>query len=85
MKTKTKKPVKSEPFEKSLERLETTVRHLESGEKGLEESLELFESGVRLAKELTSKLEDVKHRVSVVTKAGGEQLKLRPMTEDEEG
>ncbi len=36
MTTKTKEG-KREPFEKSLEKLETTVRELEDGEKGLEE------------------------------------------------
>lgn len=66
---KTKKEVKV-PFEKSLENLETIVEDLESGEKGLEDSLTLFENGVKLSKELSTRLDEVKHRVEVLTKQG---------------
>ncbi len=65
----TKKAVK-EPFEKSLDRLEDIVSRLESGEKGLEESLQLFENGIGLSKQLTGRLEEIKHRVEVLTKEG---------------
>ena len=71
MTAKAKKETPQEPFEKSLERLENVVRDLESGEKGLEESLGLFEEGVSLAKGLTARLEEAKHRVEVLTKDGG--------------
>lgn len=67
-----KDPVPSpEPFEKSLENLEGLVRELESGKKGLEESLEIFEKGVGLAKNLTRQLEAAKHKVEVLIKEGG--------------
>lgn len=66
-----KPPKTQEPFEKSLEKLETLVRQLESGEKGLEESLELFEKGVRLARTLAQQLEEAKHKVEVLTKENG--------------
>ena len=75
----TNKPTKPEPFEKSLDRLETVVRELESGEKGLEESLTLFESGVGLAKDLSHRLEEVKHRVEVLTKDAKGQFKAAPL------
>jgi len=77
----TKKETK-EPFEKSLSRLEAVVLDLESGEKGLEESLNLFEEGVGLAKNLTHRLEEVKRKVEVVTKDAQGQLKLRPLKEE---
>jgi exodeoxyribonuclease VII small subunit len=80
MSAKTKK--KPEAFEKSLERLETIVDDLESGEKGLEESLELFENGVGLAKELTGKLQDVKKRVEVLTKEGKGKFRLEALEEE---
>ena len=67
-------------FESSLEKLEGIVRELESGEKGLEESLELFEKGVTLAKGLTTQLEDAKRKVEVLTKEGG-KLSRKPMAE----
>ncbi|MBI5243194.1 MAG: exodeoxyribonuclease VII small subunit [Elusimicrobia bacterium] len=70
---------KSEPFEKGLDRLEGIVRQLEAGEKGLEESLDLFETGTSLAKDLTSRLEEVKHRVEVLIKQGEGKFKAEPM------
>lgn len=74
---KTKKDAK-EPFEKSLDKLEAIVGQLESGEKGIEDSLALFEDGVGLSKQLTARLEEVKHRVEKLTKEGG-LLKARPL------
>lgn len=64
-----------EPFEKSLESLESLVRELESGKKGLEESLETFEKGVGLAKQLTRQLEDAKHKVEILMKEGGSTVR----------
>ncbi len=78
-----KKKEHKEPFEKSLQRLETVVSDLESGDKGLEESLALFENGISLAKQLTERLEAVKHRVSVLTKEGG-RFKLKKLEETSE-
>ena len=78
----TAKPKKKpEAFEKPLERLETIVDDLESGEKGLEVSLELFENGVGLAKELTGRLKDVKKRVEVLTKEGAGRFNIEPLDE----
>ena len=82
----TGKPKKEgqEPFEKSLEHLETIVRQLESGEKGLEDSLALFERGVGLAKQLTTRLQEAKHRVEVLTKEGKGQFKLEALDDEPE-
>ena len=76
------KTAKKESFETSLDRLETLVRDLESGNKGLEDSLGLFEKGVTLAKGLTKQLEDAKHKVEVLTKEGG-KLSRKALAEDE--
>ena len=78
MTPKAKKETKV-PFEDSLAKLETIVENLESGEKGLEESLTLFENGVKLSKELTLKLDEVKHRVSVLTKKGKGSFETEPL------
>ncbi len=83
--TKTKKETapETEPFEKSLESLEALVRELESGKKGLEESLETFEKGVGLARNLTKQLEAAKHKVEILTKEGGStSRKPFPATDD---
>ncbi|MGH7442206.1 MAG: exodeoxyribonuclease VII small subunit [bacterium] len=71
-KTKDGKP---ENFEKSLETLEELVRELEAGDKGLDESLELFEKGVTLAKDLSKRLEDAKTKVEALSKEGGKLAK----------
>jgi exodeoxyribonuclease VII small subunit len=74
---------KKETFEASLEHLEKIVRQLESGEKGLEESLEVFEKGVTLAKTLTKQLEAAKTKVEVLTKEGGKKdLPARDLPQD---
>ena len=72
---------KKEGFEGSLESLEGIVRELEGGEKGLEESLGLFEKGITLAKTLSKQLEDAKKKVEVLTKENG-KLSRSPLKED---
>lgn len=72
---------KKESFESSLKNLEELVRALEAGDKGLEESLELFEKGVSLSKTLTKQLEEAKHKVEVLTMENGKPGK-KPMAED---
>lgn len=69
------KEPKAESFEKSLESLEELVRELEAGDKGLDESLALFEKGVVLAKDLTKRLEDAKTKVEALSKEGGKLVK----------
>ena len=66
---------KPEGFEKQLEALEELVRELEAGDKGLDESLALYEKGVTLAKELSSRLEDAKTKVEALAKENGKLVK----------
>lgn len=75
------KDPKPETFEKSLESLEELVRELEAGDKGLDESLALFEKGVALAKDLSKRLEDVKTKVESLSKEGGKLVK-KPLADD---
>ena len=72
---------KKDSFEGSLERLEEIVRDLESGEKGLEDSLKLFEDGIGLSRQLTQRLDDVKKKVEVLVKEGRDRLKAKPFEE----
>jgi exodeoxyribonuclease VII small subunit len=78
----TKTP-KTETFEGSLTALEELVRELEGGDKGLEESLALFEKGVVLAKELTKRLEEAKTKVEALAADGGKLVK-KPFAPKEE-
>ena len=75
------KEAKTETFEKSLESLEELVRELEAGDKGLDESLALFEKGVGLSKDLSKRLEDAKTKVEALSKEGGRLVK-KPFAED---
>ena len=76
------KESKTATFENSLETLEELVRELEAGDKGLNESLALFEKGVTLAKELSKRLEDVKTKVEALSKENGKLVKKPFATED---
>lgn len=58
-----KKDDKTPGFEQQLEALQKIVDQLESGEVGLEPSLELFERGVGLYKQLRERLESAEARV----------------------
>jgi exodeoxyribonuclease VII small subunit len=59
----------SQTFEKSLEELEFIVKKLEEGEMPLEESLEIFERGVKLARECKEKLVAAERRIEVLSKS----------------
>ena len=65
------KTAKKESFELSLKNLEELVHQLESGEQGLEESLQLFGKGVSLARTLSKQLEEAKQKVEVLTQENG--------------
>ncbi|MCU0304698.1 MAG: exodeoxyribonuclease VII small subunit [Thermoanaerobaculales bacterium] len=52
-----------ERFEDQLERLEEIVASLEDETVGLEEALDLFEDGMKLARSCRARLEEVEQRV----------------------
>lgn len=55
-------------FEKALERLETIVTQLERGELSLDESLKIFEEGVKLSKTCLKMLDDAERKVEILVK-----------------
>jgi exodeoxyribonuclease VII small subunit len=57
------------PFEAALDQLETIVRKLEEGELPLDESLRMFEEGVRLARLCSGKLDAAERRIEVLIKS----------------
>jgi exodeoxyribonuclease VII small subunit len=74
-------PKSKEPnFEDNLKRLETIVDQLETKEAPLDESLGLFEEGIKLARACQTKLEEAKKKVDVLIKETGE---LKPLEEIE--
>ncbi len=62
----------SSNFEASLEELERIVKDLEKGELPLEQSLALFETGMRLSSECKRQLEEAESRVEILMKRGSE-------------
>ena len=69
-----------EPFEKQLERLEQIVRQLERGETPLEESVKIFEEGVRLARLCTARLDEIQGKIEVLLDQGHGDPIIKPCT-----
>ena len=55
-------------FEKALKQLEEIVHKLESGDLGLEDSLKLFEEGIKLSRFCSKKLELAEKKIEMLTK-----------------
>lgn len=71
------------PFEKALERLEEIVLLLEKGDTPLEEAIEIFEEGMRLASQCSRQLEDAERKLKKLVKInGGFQLELLGLEDD---
>lgn len=62
------------PFEKGLETLDGIVQKLEGGEISLEESVQLFERGVRLSRDLRKQLDAAESRVEILMKKDGDHV-----------
>ena len=74
----------SKSFEESLKELEQIVTQLEEGDLALEESLKLFEDGVRLSRECRERLTTAERRIEVLMKEADGSLALRSIVPDEE-
>ena len=62
-------------FEQALQQLEQIVQKLEKGELPLEESLRLYEDGIRLSRLCHGKLEEAEGRIELLLKdARGEPV-----------
>jgi exodeoxyribonuclease VII small subunit len=67
-----------ERFEDALNKLEKIVSKLEDGEIALEESLKLFEEGIRLSRLCNQKLEEAEKRVDILMKGKNGVFKPQP-------
>lgn len=70
-------------FEQSIGRLDEIVRHLESGDMPLSDSLSLFEEGTKLIAECTKMLDEAEQKV-VKLKKGADRAPIELPFEDEE-
>jgi len=71
-------------FEKALEELEKIVEKLEKGGSSLNESLGLFEKGVKLAKFLREELDKAEKKVEILLKDEKGEVKAEPLDLDKE-
>ena len=54
-------------FEESMTELEKIVTKLEAGDVTLDDSIELFEEGIKLAKNCQKKLDDAEKKIKLLT------------------
>ena len=71
-------------FESALARLEEIVKDLEQGELPLEQSLKMFEEGVKLARLCHARLEEAERKVEILLKDKDGKLIKKPFEEEEE-
>lgn len=70
-------------FEKSFQNLEKIVQRLEGEELPLDESLQLFEEGIRLSRFCHQRLEEVEKKIELILADAKGQPVIEPF-EDEE-
>ncbi|HKX83778.1 MAG TPA: exodeoxyribonuclease VII small subunit [Pyrinomonadaceae bacterium] len=66
-------------FETSLTELEAIVRQLEDGDLPLEESLKLFETGVKLSRECRERLTNAERRIEILLKDSNGNFRLEEL------
>jgi exodeoxyribonuclease VII small subunit len=72
-------------FEESLTALEAVVERLERGELSLEESVRLFEEGVKLSEACKKDLEAAEGRIQVLVERGREMVPTDLELDENEG
>ena len=75
---------KSNEFERAFQELEQIVKRLEGEELPLDESLELFEKGIRLSRFCNQKLEEIEKKIELILADAKGQPVTEPF-EPEEG
>ncbi len=67
-----------EKYEDALNKLEKIVEKMERGNLSLEESLKLFEEGIRLSRFCNQKLDEAEKRIQILMKDKSGTLKTEP-------
>jgi exodeoxyribonuclease VII small subunit len=70
-------------FEKSFQNLEKIVQRLESEELPLDESLQLFEEGIRLSRFCHQRLEEVEKKIELILADAKGQPVTEPFDDEE--
>jgi len=71
-------PPRSNDFEKKFQELERIVKRLESEELPLDESLQLFEEGIRLSRFCHQQLEEVEKKIELILADAKGQPRVEP-------
>lgn len=75
---------KEKSFESSLTELERIVDQLEAGDLSLEESLKLFEQGIKLSRDCQKRLDEAERKVEALLKNSDGGYKIESFEEPEE-
>ncbi|MBW1666889.1 MAG: exodeoxyribonuclease VII small subunit [Deltaproteobacteria bacterium] len=70
-------------FEEAMGRLEEIVEKLESGDLSLEDSLKMFEEGMKLIRFCSEKLEEAEQKVTMLVKESGGKFVQQPFEAEE--
>jgi exodeoxyribonuclease VII small subunit len=76
------KTTKAIDFEQQLESLEALVASLENGDLSLEDSMESFEQGIKVARECQKALKEAEQKVEILTRQGNELVSDHFISED---
>ena len=71
-------------FEDALARLETIVSELEKGDLPLNDSLKIFEEGIKLSKTCLKILDDSERKVEILVEETGGKKRLQALSDEEE-
>jgi exodeoxyribonuclease VII small subunit len=74
----------TKPFEQSLTELEDIVARLEAGDLPLEESLKLFEDGIRLSRTCRDRITQAERRIEVLMRESNGNIAARQLNIDSE-
>jgi len=69
-------------FEEAMARLETIVSELENGDLPLDESLKIFEEGIKLSKACLKLLDDAERKVEVLIQDKDGKKRIRAVSID---
>lgn len=79
-----KKKLETVNFEQSMQTLETIVKQLEAGDLPLEDSLKIYEQGVKLAAQCQKALTQAEQKVAILSNMGTEKEIVEPYNRQQE-
>ena len=75
-------PKKEISFEEAIKKLEDIVNSLENGDFPIEESLKLYEEGIKLVNICTTKINNIEKSIKILSNSNGELVEEDFLTND---